>query len=40
MFVIEFGMVTDLRPLQFEKALSPMLVIELGIVIDIRPQQP
>ena len=32
------GIVTDVRPLQPLKALSPMLVTELGIVTEVRPQ--
>ena len=28
---------TDVRPLQLTKALSPILVTELGIVIEVRP---
>ena len=33
------GMVTDVRPLQPEKADSPMLVTPLGILTDVRPLQ-
>ena len=39
MYVTEFGIVTDVRPLQLEKALFPMLVTEFGIVTDVRPIQ-
>ena len=34
-----FGMVTDVRPLQPLKALSPMNVTPFGIVTDVRPLQ-
>ena len=30
------GMVTDVRLLQFAKALAPILVTELGIVMEVR----
>ena len=32
MLVTEFGMVTDVRPMQPLNALSPMLVTEFGMV--------
>ena len=32
--------VTDVRPLQPEKASLPMLVTLLGMVTDVRPLQP
>ena len=35
----EFGIVIDVRPLQFEKVEPPILVTELGIVIEVRPEQ-
>ena len=31
---------TDVRPLQPEKALLPMLVTLMGMVTDVRPLQP
>ena len=37
MLVTEFGISTDLRPLQFRNAPSPMLVTELGMFTDVRP---
>ena len=37
MLVTEFGIVTDVKPEQPEKALLPMLVTEFGIVTDIKP---
>ena len=40
MLVTELGMVTDVKPEQPLKALSPMLVTELGIVTDVKPVQP
>jgi len=40
MEVTELGMVTEVRPLQLEKALSSMLVTELGMVTEVRPLQP
>ena len=33
-------MVTEVRPLQLEKALSPMEVTLLGMVTEVRPLQP
>ena len=33
-------MVTEVRPEQPEKALSPILVTELGMVREVRPEQP
>ena len=32
-------MVTDVKPLQRSKALSPILVTEFGIVTDVKPLQ-
>ena len=40
MLVTEFGMVTEVRPLQLRKAYSPMLVTELPMVTEVRPLQP
>ena len=37
MLVTELPMVTLVRPLQYEKAQSPMLVTELGMVTLVRP---
>ena len=37
MLVTEFGIVTDVNPLQSEKVPFPMLVTELGIVTDVNP---
>ena len=34
--VTEFGIVTDVKPLQPEKAEPPILVKEFGIVIDVK----
>ena len=31
---------TDVRPLQIEKAQPPILVTELGIVTEVRPLHP
>ena len=36
MEVTEFGMVTEVKPLQFSKARPPMEVTELGIVTEIK----
>ena len=36
---MELGIVTDVRLLQYSKALFPMLVTELGIETDVRPLQ-
>ena len=38
--VTELGMVTEVRPLQLEKAEYPMLVTELPMVTEVRPLQP
>ena len=40
MLVTELGIVTDVKPMQLQKASSPMLVTELGIVTDVKPSQP
>ena len=40
MDVTELGMVTEVRPLQPEKAAYPMDVTELGMVTEVRPLQP
>ena len=40
MEVTEFGMVTEVRPLQPLKASYPMLVTEFGMVKEVRPLQP
>ena len=40
MEVTELGMVTEVRPLQPEKAMSPMEVTELGMVTEVSPLQP
>ena len=40
MLVTEFGMVTDVKPLQPRKAPSPILVTEFGMVADVKPLQP
>ncbi len=40
MLVTEFGIVTDVNPLQPKKTDCPMLVTEFGIVTDINPLQP
>ena len=40
MEVTLLGMVTEVRPLQKEKALSPMEVTLLGMVTEVRPLQP
>ena len=39
MDVTEFGIVTDVKPEQLEKALAPMDVTEFGIVTDVNPVQ-
>ena len=36
--VTEFGIVTDVKPLQQAKAQSAILVIEFGIVTSFNPQ--
>ena len=38
--VTEFGIVTDVSPLQLQNAYSPIEVTELGIVTDVSPLQP
>ena len=38
--VTEFGMVTEVRPLQTEKAEPPIEVTEVGRVTEVRPLQP
>ena len=40
MLVTLLGIVTDVKPLQREKALLPMLVTLLGISIEVKPLQP
>ena len=40
MFVTEFGIVIDVKPLQPEKVPYSILVTELGIAIDVKPLQP
>ena len=40
MLVTEFGMVTEVRPVQPENALLPMVVTLLGMVTEVRPVQP
>ena len=40
MLFTEFGMVTDVKPEQPEKAWLPMLVNEFGMVIDVKPEHP
>ena len=40
MEVTEFGMVTDVSPLQPEKAAPPMEVTEFGMVMEVSPLQP
>ena len=40
MYLTELGIVTDVRPLQLEKAYSQMLVTELGIVTEVSALQP
>ena len=39
MLVTLLGIVTEVRPLQPEKARSPMLVTLLGIVTEVRLQE-
>ena len=39
MLVTELPMVTEVRPLQLEKAVPPMLVTELGMITEVRPLQ-
>ena len=39
MLVTEFGMVTDVKPVQFTKAHPPMLVTEFPTVNDFKPEQ-
>ena len=38
--VTELGMVTEVRPVQPEKADEPISVTELGIVMDVSHLQP
>ena len=40
MLVTELGIVTEVRPLQPEKAPFPMLVTEFGMVTEVNPLQP
>lgn len=40
MFFTLEGMVTEVRPLQEEKAELPMLVTPEGMVAEVRPLQP
>ena len=40
MRVALFGIVIDVKPLQPENALSPMLVTPFPIVTDVKPLQP
>ena len=40
MLVTEFGMVTEVKPVQPWKALLPMLVTEFGMVTEVKPVQP
>ena len=40
MLVTLEGMVTEVRPLQSQKALSPMLVTLEGMVTEVRPLHP
>ena len=37
--VTEFGIVTDVSPLQLQNAYSPIEVTELGIATDVSPLQ-
>ena len=37
MLVTLLGMVIDVKPLQLEKALSPMLVMLLGMTVFLHP---
>jgi hypothetical protein len=39
MVVTDDGMVTEVRPVQLLKALSPMVVTDEGIVMEVRPVQ-
>ena len=36
----ELPIVTEVKPLQFRKALSPMEMTELGITTEVKPLQP
>jgi hypothetical protein len=40
MLVTLLGIVTEVKPLQSKKALSPMLVTLLGIVTEVKLPQP
>ena len=40
MLVTLLGIVTEVKPLQPEKAEDPMLVTLLGIVTEVKPEQP
>ncbi len=40
MLVTELPMVTEVKSLQYAKALPPMLVTELGMVTEVRQLQP
>ena len=40
MLVTEFPIVTEVSPVQPEKAVSPMLVTEFPIVTEVSPVQP
>ena len=37
--VTEFGIVTEVNPLQSSKALMPIEVTEFGIVTEVNPKQ-
>ena len=40
MLVTELPMVTEVKPVQPEKADSPMLVTEFGMMTEVKPVQP
>ena len=40
MLVTEFGMETEVKPVQPEKAYPPMLVTEFGMETEVKPVQP
>ena len=40
MEVTELGIVTEVKPVQPEKAEPPIEVIELGIATEVKPLQP
>ena len=40
MYVTEFGISMEVKPVQLEKAKSPMAVTEFGISMEVKPEHP